>query len=431
MNFFKPVYDGIMNVFNFIKDSAGIDFYAFIALAIVAVSVIAGVLMVILCQQAKTARRLVKINNFLLKNKKEKDPNFFDKFIKLVTKGNNRVVVAWQGYVFQNGKKVSDVFKDNRLYSGYTERSNFVSYIGYVAAFLLFIMSVGTLSSSTIVLLALYQASAFPVIILLVVFIYSCFFNISKKATQNKLVEYSQALCESVDIFFVDEKENLAKAKSEMLKKMVDFADAEVLIEEEEEDYRPDRYLEDSATLEKQRALIRAQFDKEIRELKDKGNQLEEDIRKNREELLEVRNQIKETDDKTVITSLKQQEDSQLKLISALEKLKGAQQKQYIEVEAKLQTELKRIDETLNERRKSAEEKMKKELDEFADNLISEKQKQIGAELNSTSKVETVKDDTSTVAPAQEIKSNGKKNINQALSELLNAMNKYTDEDKK
>jgi len=54
----------------------------------------------------------------------------------------------------------------------------------------------------------------------------------------------------------------------EMLKKMVDFADAEVLIEEEEEDYRPDRYLEDSATLEKQRALIRAQFDKEIRELK-------------------------------------------------------------------------------------------------------------------------------------------------------------------
>ncbi len=427
MNFFKPVYDGITNGFKWMRDAAGINFYAFLALVIVLISVIAGVVILLLSQEAKTSRRLVKINNYLVKNKKVKRPDFFNRFTKLVTKGNNRVVIAWQGYVFQNGKNVSDVFKDNRLYSGYHEHSNFVAYVGYLVSFFLFVLSIGVLSvGSTNVLGGLYEALIFPLLIISVVFVYSCFYSIYRKTIQNKLVEYSKAIAESIDVFFVDEKENLEELKKSMFKKLIEFADENIINELAENNKETVVYLDDSASLEKQRAQIRAQFDKEIKELKDRGDQLEDDIRKNREELLEVRTQIKETDDKTVITSLKQQEDSQLKLISALEKLKGAQQKQYIEVEAKLQTELKRIDETINERRKTAEEKMKKELDEFADNLLVEKRKQIENNSQKTAQAEEVK----TTKKAENIssnKSNSRKNINEALSELLTAMNKYTD----
>lgn len=423
MNFFKPVYDGILKAFTFLKDASSIDFYAFIAFAIVAVSLIVGILVMIFCEEAKTARRLVKINNLLLKNKKQKQPQFFEKFTRLVTKGNNRVVTAFQGYVFKNNAKVSEAFKDSRLFGGYTAHNNFVKLISNTVALILFVLSVGILSTSTNVLEAIYQAAMFPLILVVVSFIYTIVFNISKKSTQTKLVEYSKAISESIDIFLVEEKENLANLKTKLLKELIDFADPEVLVEESEPVYN-DRFLEDSAALEKEREKIRAQFNQEINELKERGDQLEEDIRKNREELLEVRNQIRETDDKTVITSLKQQEDSQLKLISALEKLKGAQQKQYIEIEAKLQTELKRIDETLSERRKSAEEKMKRELDEFADNLLVEKQKQLEDDIQPTTRVAS-----KPVATKEPPKQN-KKDINEALSNLLTAMNKYNDNDK-
>jgi len=422
MNFFKPVYDGVLKAFNFLKDATSIDFYAFVALAIALISLIIGVAALILCEEARTARRLIKINNLLLKNKKQKMPQFFDKFVKLVTKGNNRVTTAFQGYILKSTNKVSDVFNDSRLFGGYSPRNNFVKHILNTVALVLFILSVGILSASTNILAAIYEAAMFPLLIVLVSLIYSLLFNISKKATSNKIVEYSKAIGESIEYFLVEEKEKLSNLRTKMVTELIDFVDPEVLTQEPEI-VANDRFLEDSAALEKEREKIRAQFNQEINELKERGDQLEEDIKKNREELLEVRNQIRETDDKTVITSLKQQEDSQLKLISALEKLKGAQQKQYIEIEAKLQTELKRIDETLSERRKSAEEKMKRELDEFADNLLTEKQKQLEeADLKPRAQV--------TNTESKQNKPEKKKDINAALNDLLTAMNKYNDNEK-
>ena len=67
MKFFKPFYDGITNGFKWMRDAAGINFYAFLAIAIIVLSVIIGVVILLFSQEAKTSRRLVKINNFFLK----------------------------------------------------------------------------------------------------------------------------------------------------------------------------------------------------------------------------------------------------------------------------------------------------------------------------------------------------------------------------
>ena len=215
--------------------------------------------------------------------------------------------------------------------------------------------------------------------------VYGFFFDGYRTRTENIIIDFSAAIRDSIRNYVEEPQGREPKRVAAVVVAGVDAST--VPSNEEQLTVEIAKLIDEKERLEKQVAS-------EKEKIVSQQDKVEQDISATNKELVEVREQIGQTDNTDKQEALKQQEGSQVKLLTVLEKLKQTQQKHYEEAEVKLQSELGKIEELIAARKKRQQELQTAIINNFADNT------------------------------RQDINNAPKKDMNTALSELITTMDK-------